>query len=62
MVRANYKGEGNVGSAARIANTSEVADIEAWKRANVRVADGGRGTVISSPSCKVTDLDASVIK
>ena len=55
-------GEGNDGFAARIAKTSEVADLEAWERARVRVADGGRGAGISSSSCQVTDLDASVSK
>ena len=60
--RTIYMGKGNDGFAARIAKTSEVADLEAWERARVRVADGGRGTGISSSSCQATDLDASVSK
>ena len=60
--RTIYMGKGNDGFAARIAKTSEVADLEAWERARVRVADGGRGTGISSSSCQVTDLEASVSK
>ena len=73
-IRALDPGQGNEGFAAR--KTSEVADLEAWERARVRraagvadleasefeVADGGRGTGISSSSYQVTDLEASVSK